>query len=454
MSRRRKSAKQLIDETNVTLEDVARAAGVTPMTVSRAIKGSSHVSPSTSQRVLRVVRELNYTVNATARNLATGQTGIIAVICGSPEPIYYSNMVRLLDAQLNASGYQMRLLHTKNELRNLINATKTSAVDGVIVSWSHSLSKEPTFLESQFFRRCVFLDTYEHPDTDYVRIDLKGAVRDALKHMITIGRKRIAYVGTTDTPTSDQASFDPSNAIEDRLLTYLAVMKKAGRGFEYINSHVQLSQSERIRLLREYFETQGCPDGILCLRSEIATLIFRALRDCGRRIPDETVLIGCDDLPVLECFDPPLSAVVQPLEEACALAWKFLQARIANPDQPLQQANLEATLALRGSMLPDGWEAHASSKMEESEGHLGSSLSDIQWERVRSLVFARAGRKAQIDRRNILNAILYVKRTGCQWRQLPPEYPNWSTVYSCYHRWAASGVLDAIYAAIGVENKV
>ena len=437
----------------MTLEDVAKAAGVTPMTVSRAIKGSNHVSPATREKVLRVVEELNYTVNSAARTLATGQTGIIAVICGSSEPIYYSNMVRLLDAQLTANGYQMRLLQTKGQMRDLINATKASAVDGVIASWIHDLSEEPDFRASQFFKRCVFLDTFEHPNTDYVRIDLKGAVQDALEHMIALGRKRIAYVGTADNTTSARITFDPSQAVEDRLLTYVAVMEKAGRELEYINCPVQLSQPERIRLLREYFEAYGCPDAILCLRDEIAILVYRALRDCGYQIPEDVLLSGCDGLPFMECFDPPLSAIVQPLEEACALAWSFLQARIVIPGRPLQQATIPAKFALRGSMLPKGWEPQTISDMRVEERNYESDMSGAQWALVEPLVCADKGRKAQIDRRSVVNAILYVAHTGCQWRQLPSEFPNWSTVYSCYHRWALSGVLDAMYAVVGVVDK-
>jgi putative transposase len=77
-----------------------------------------------------------------------------------------------------------------------------------------------------------------------------------------------------------------------------------------------------------------------------------------------------------------------------------------------------------------------------------SDLTDAQWERIRVFTQAPTGRKASIDRRAIVNAILYVARTGCQWRNLPHDFPNWSTVYSCYHRWAWNGVLDKMHAAI------
>jgi putative transposase len=75
-----------------------------------------------------------------------------------------------------------------------------------------------------------------------------------------------------------------------------------------------------------------------------------------------------------------------------------------------------------------------------------TDLSDEQWDEVRALVESTKGRKASVSRREIVNAILYVARTGCQWRLLPHDFPNWSTVYSCYHRWSWNGTLDKLHA--------
>ena len=79
-----------------------------------------------------------------------------------------------------------------------------------------------------------------------------------------------------------------------------------------------------------------------------------------------------------------------------------------------------------------------------------TDLSDEQWELVRPLVEATTGRKASVSRREIVNAILYVARTGCQWRLLPKDFPSWSTVYSCYHRWGWNGTLDKLHSALRV----
>ncbi len=77
-----------------------------------------------------------------------------------------------------------------------------------------------------------------------------------------------------------------------------------------------------------------------------------------------------------------------------------------------------------------------------------SDVNDEQWEEIGPLVQAKTGRKASVERRYIVNAILYVMHTGCQWRELPHDFPNWSTVYSCYHRWSWNGVLDKIHAVL------
>ena len=83
-----------------------------------------------------------------------------------------------------------------------------------------------------------------------------------------------------------------------------------------------------------------------------------------------------------------------------------------------------------------------------------SDLSDEQWELVRPFVENRMGRPAKVDRREIVNAIFYVLRTGCQWRMLPREFPHWSTVHSCFWRWRRNGTLESIHEALRQKVRV
>lgn len=77
-----------------------------------------------------------------------------------------------------------------------------------------------------------------------------------------------------------------------------------------------------------------------------------------------------------------------------------------------------------------------------------SDLSDEQWATLGPLIRAATRQPGMIDRRRIVNAIFYALRTGCQWRYLPREYPNWKTVYSCFWRWQRSGVWDQVLQAL------
>ena len=80
-----------------------------------------------------------------------------------------------------------------------------------------------------------------------------------------------------------------------------------------------------------------------------------------------------------------------------------------------------------------------------------SDLSEEQWQVVGPVLRRAVGHSGHIPRREVLNAIFYVLRTGCQWRYLPKSYPNWKTVYSCFRRWSQSGVWDEVVAALRVE---
>lgn len=80
-----------------------------------------------------------------------------------------------------------------------------------------------------------------------------------------------------------------------------------------------------------------------------------------------------------------------------------------------------------------------------------SDLSDAQWLVVAPVLRDATGQPGRVPRREVLNAIFYVLRTGCQWRYLPKSYPNWKTVYTCFRRWSLSGVWDEVVNALRVE---
>jgi DNA-binding LacI/PurR family transcriptional regulator len=331
----------------VTLEDIAKVAGVTAMTVSRVMQGKPGVLAATREKVLGVAKELNYTANLSARALKTGRTGAIAIVSGNLNRTYNANIVHLLESELRSSGYQMRLLHTYDDLQDLISATNASAVDGVIVAGMHDLVERFRSFDPHIFQPCVFIDNLKRTDTDCVFNDAQSAVEEALQLMMEAGRKRIAFFKHSKLAT------DPKFP-DTRQETYQAVMKQAGRIPELISLSAtdDTSDLDKGLILKEYIHNHGCPDAVLCFNDRAAMLLYRELLDLGYRVPDDLLLVGCDNVPFMKYFDPPLSTIAQPAEEICKTAWKFLQARLANPDLPFQYARLECELLIRRSLCP------------------------------------------------------------------------------------------------------
>lgn len=341
--------RRLKNQDTVTLQHVADLAGVHPMTVSNALKGTGRVANATREKIRRIAQELDYKPNLAARALVTGRTNTIAVVTGPISEHFYAHVLHLLEIELEASDYKMLFLRSRNLQQDLLSAVRASAVDGVIAI--DAVSELRTLVQSKTgsLPPCVYAGVLI-PDqatsllVDHIAIDLSGATYEAVMSMAESGCKRVAYLISN----SGMGHTD-----EVRARSYMTAMQEVGQSPELINVHIGIDTSPRhltrTRLI-EYIREHGAPDGLLCQNDEMAIAAYRALMDLGLRIPEDIQLVGCDGLVDLEYFEPPISTVVQPMEEACALAWQFLQCRMENPDLPLQRGTAEAKLRVCRSL--------------------------------------------------------------------------------------------------------
>ena len=325
----------------VTLEEIAQRAGVASRTVSDALKGQGRVAAATRANVLRIAREMNYVPNAAARALATGRTGTIAVLSGPLNESFYSNMVHQLGSHLTANGNEMLLLPTQRSVRDLVSATQASAVDGLIFVGVSYLLEEFVRLSERHLRPCVLIDIANPDYADHITLDLRPAVEEVLQKMLGSGRQRIAYVIN---------NHDENSHLEIRTEIYLDQMHRAGRTPEFIDINTHVSAAERISAIQNYFAANGFPDALFCQNDETAIYVYRALMESGKRIPDDVALVGCDGLPMMEFFEPPLSTIALPIQAVCATAVQFLQNRLDDPNIAVQGAMLPSHLVVRKSL--------------------------------------------------------------------------------------------------------
>ena len=321
----------------VTLQDIADVAGVQKMAVSNALNGKRSVAPATRERILRIADELSYIPNFAARALSQGRTGIVAVISGPLNEPYYGAMVHLLEGHFASDGFHLMLMRTPGEVRDLVNATGNLAVDGVVAIDRINLVKEfrahPTI-------PCVSISTNPQSFVDNVFVDLSASIEQAIALMLAQNRRRVAYLVTADSLALDE---------EVRAHAYRSSMRRAGRALEIINVATD-DLDELERNFQTYLEINGCPDALLCQNDETAICAFGVLKQRGRAVPDDVLLVGCDGQRHMKYFDPPLSTIVQPMEEICALAWKFLGQRIADPSLARQSASVCSKLLVRESL--------------------------------------------------------------------------------------------------------
>ena len=308
------------------------------MTVSDALNDTRRVAPATREKVKQIAKEMNYSPNLAARALVTGRTGVIAVVCGSMNEPYYANMVNAIEKQLHLDGYRVMLCRTPSQFKE-IDILSNILVDGAIVVDNYYMASE---FNAHLAIPCVSIGTFQPPFSDYVIIDLTEGVEEAVQTMIKAGRQRIAYL-VTATYMGDAA--------EVRARAYFSVIAGTAQSPEIINVKTDVAGEVKSRF-QTYIEENGCPDALLCQNDETAMCAYSVLRDCGYRIPEDVLLVGCDGQLHMEYFDPPLSTVAQPIEEMCETAWRFLRHRIAQPDAPPQHATFQGKLEVRRSLMP------------------------------------------------------------------------------------------------------
>lgn len=336
----------------VTIQEIGRALNLSHTTVSKVLNGRNDqfISEATRQRVRQAAAQMGYRPNRAARSLVTGRTHQIALWIRHLDRAYDARVVSGLLHQIEKSGYQVVIRSVEPLLSGNSSGIDQNTlleglwnVDGCIVFEAMSPQLLPQSRPDDLRHRPVIgtggasFSTPQLPDLDYVGVDLRGGAEDALRHLLDIGCRRIAFVGPY-TRTWE----------EPRSRAYDAIMTEAGHNLEIITT-TEMTRAHARSVVRAYIEENGCPDGLLCFNDDVAIGAYRAARDLNLDIPNDVAIVGHDGIEDTEFLDTPLTTLVQPVEEMCALVWTHLRARIEAPSLPPQQTLLRSTLRVRES---------------------------------------------------------------------------------------------------------
>ena len=319
---------------NVTIMDVAREADVSYATVSRVLNNAESVRPEKRERVMQAVMRLGYVVNQQARSLAGGRSQVIGLLVHDLGTSYIGEIIRGIEAEAPSASYDLMLYTTHR--RKMKEATYVATItrgmaDGLLLV----LPRNPeAYLESLRQRRFpyVLVDHQGIDDTGPAvgATNWQGAY-DATRHLLDLGHWRIGFItGTVE-----------MGCARDRLAGYRAALADAG-----------LAPDSALVQEGDFFQPQGFASArTLLALSEPPTAIFasndvsafgvmEAVRDAGRRIPDDISIVGFDDIPQAAQVNPPLTTVRQPLEQMGRTAARMLLEIVEQPARLAQRVEL------------------------------------------------------------------------------------------------------------------
>jgi DNA-binding LacI/PurR family transcriptional regulator len=307
-----------------TLKDVAMRAGVSIKTVSNVIHGNVPVAEEKRHRVIAAIAELQYRPNMPARLLRKNQVGIIALAFPDLCNPYFAEIGDAIVKAAAQQSYTVLLDHTggKREHERLVaHGGHPHLIDGVIL---HPLALHVEDLQaSQNNVPLVLLG--ERPFSglyDQIMIDNVDAARNAIYHLISMGRRRIAVIGARDLIHSETS--------RQRLHGYIDALIVAGLPFDeqIIMRTTSYQSSEGMRMMRKLLALDERPDAVFCFSDQLALGAMRVLHEEGIRIPEDIAIIGVDHISEGAYTFPSLTTIAPDKQQIGELAVTFLIDRI------------------------------------------------------------------------------------------------------------------------------
>ncbi|UOE42930.1 LacI family DNA-binding transcriptional regulator [Agromyces larvae] len=328
-----------------TLSDVARLAGVSLATASKAINGRDQVAATTRQRVIEAAESLAFTPNALARSLTAGRTGTVGLLTSDLEGRFVIPILMGAEDAFGAGQINVFLCDARGDAireQHHLKALLNRRVDGIIVV-GRQTDPRPS-LGHDLPVPVVYAYAPSDDDTDVsVTPDNVTGGRLAAEHLIATGRRRIAHI-----------SGDPAYAAaQDRTVGVQAAL--AGAGLELVGDVLYSEWSEHWGRDASALLLASHPDvdGIVCGSDQIARGVLDTLRDLGKRVPEDVAVIGYDNWEVLATNSrPELTSIDANLKQLGRAAAMRIFDAIDGIEPDTGVHHLPVRLVIRGSTIP------------------------------------------------------------------------------------------------------
>ncbi len=335
------------------INDVAKRAGLSAMTVSRVVNGTGYTSSDARARVEAAIEELGYVPNALARQLRSKRTKTIALVVSDISNPFFTTIARGVEDVAAAHGFSVMYCNTDEseaEEEQYLLMLIERQVDGVLLVPARSSGASFRLLQAHRMPVVVLDRRVAARDVDSVRCDSEAGAHALTRHLIGLGHRRIAVLtGRRNVSTSVDRVAGCRRALQETGLVLDDALVHWG-GFNF----GKLNQADGHRMAQEVLATDGdCPTALFCANNFIAFGAIRALREAGLRVPDDMSVVAFDDLPEEWVSEPFLTVAAQPAYEIGHRAATILLGQLSGDLQPAgENVMLPFELIIRRSSGP------------------------------------------------------------------------------------------------------
>lgn len=316
----------MVDKSKLSIKDLARIANVSHSTVSRALQSSPLVNAKTAEKIRQIAVEQGFRPSAVARSLATRRTRTVGVVVTTIADPFAAEVFNGIEEEALAHDYSLLLANCHGDPDHEVKVVQLfdeHRVDGIMVTSSRVGALYGPVLERM--KIPIVLLNSQHPSrfAHSVMIENLEASRNAVRHLIDLGHRRIAYIGDRFGYGSDS----------ERFSGYRSALDGADIPFQPgLVAHGDGKAEGAFAAVEMLVTAPQPPTAIFCYNDMTALGVLKALRERKLRVPEDISVVGFDDLPLAEYMEPPITTVRQPKLEMGKLAMRVLLKLIDGSD--------------------------------------------------------------------------------------------------------------------------
>jgi LacI family transcriptional regulator len=332
-----------------TMNDVAKAAGVTQATVSYVLNNTGEISEPVKKRVLDAADELGYILNVVARNLKLNKTNTIGIIVPDVMNSYYSEMIKFTEKITREHGYFTFICNTVHDAEVedwYITALIQHKVAGVLIGYGLTNRASMQKLRNYNVPFVVIDDELEEEFTESSCVlmnNIKGSFL-AVQHLISLGITDIAFF------SEPLYNF----ALRHRYQGFKLAMDQLGLQLNEDMVYIADQETDHDKITQGYIATsevleKAKPRGIFASTDQMAFGVLKRLHELKIRVPEDVAVIGYDNVPFSSVITPSLTTINQPVLTMCIQGTGMLLNMIDGKDEPRKQIMLEPSIIIRES---------------------------------------------------------------------------------------------------------